>query len=92
MLEDTERKVINQKHLIGRIYRMSKREVRIDNINSLTLSTIIVEKRVKQEAWLLQDVRKCVECIIYNTNLLYSHIHYRCRYKFALRILLQGIC
>jgi len=78
--------------VIDRTCGMSKREVRIDNINSLIFSTIIVEKRVKQEAYLLQDMRKCVECIIYNMNLLYCQLHYRCRYKFALRILLQGIC
>jgi len=54
---------------------MSKREVTIDNIKSLILSINIVKKRVKQEEYVLQDMRKCVECIFYNTNLLYCHLH-----------------
>jgi len=41
----------NQNLLIERTYRMSKREVTIDNINSLILSINIVEKRGKHEAY-----------------------------------------
>jgi len=43
-----KKKVIFQNRLLERTYRMSKREVTIDNIKSLILSINIVEKRVKQ--------------------------------------------
>ena len=91
MLEDTEKRS-NQNLLIERTYRTSKREVTIDNIYSLILSNNIDEKRVKQEACLLQYMRKYVECIFCNMNLLHCHLHYWCRCKFSLRILLQTIC
>jgi len=46
MLEDIK-KVIYHNLLIERTYRMSKREVTIDNIKSLILSNNIVEKKSK---------------------------------------------